>query len=180
MSNADTGSELAGCCVQATVSATPWGIGRVNPAEMLKLPIDDVARHTLYRRGDIAERALLRLRTRDAESCRHLAVVVVAVAVVAAVRVAADPLRRLLLERLLDRSAPSGTSKRMGPSAWQAALSTFGREGLAGLVTVRPLADPTAGRMVAVFWRRTDPRGAEVLGFAALLRDRLPDDVLSP
>lgn len=60
------------------------------------------------------------------------------------------------------------------------ALSTSGREGLAGLVAVRPLADPAAGRTVALAWRRTDPRGAEFLEFAAMLRDRLPEGVVLP
>ncbi len=60
------------------------------------------------------------------------------------------------------------------------ALSTAGREGLTGLVAVRPLADWTAGRTVALAWRRTDPRGAEFLEFAAMLRDRLPEGVTLP
>lgn len=60
------------------------------------------------------------------------------------------------------------------------ALSTSGREGLAGLVAVRPLADSTAGRTVALAWRRTDPRGAAFLEFAAMLRSRLPEGVRLP
>ena len=57
-------------------------------------------------------------------------------------------------------------------------LSTSGREKLAGLVAVRPLADPTAGRTMALAWRRTDPRGAKFLEFAAMLRSRLPEGVV--
>lgn len=43
------------------------------------------------------------------------------------------------------------------------ALSTSGREGVAGLVAVQPSADPRAGRTAAPAWQRTDPRGAEFL-----------------
>lgn len=60
------------------------------------------------------------------------------------------------------------------------ALSTAGREGLAGLVAVRPLADSMAGRTGALAWRRTDPRGAKFLEFAAMLRDRLPEGRYAP
>ncbi len=60
------------------------------------------------------------------------------------------------------------------------ALSTAGRDGLAGLVAVRPLGDATAGRTVAMAWRRTDPRGPELAELAAMLRSRLPEGVRLP
>jgi len=41
---------LAGTSVRATASAL--GIGRVNPAEPLKLAIDDLPRHALHRSGE--------------------------------------------------------------------------------------------------------------------------------
>jgi LysR family hydrogen peroxide-inducible transcriptional activator len=58
------------------------------------------------------------------------------------------------------------------------ALSTAGREELAGLVAVRPLDDPDAGRTLALAWRRTDPRGQEFEALAVVLRAGLPEGVM--
>lgn len=60
------------------------------------------------------------------------------------------------------------------------ALSTSGREGMAGPVAVRPLADATADRIVVLAWRRTDPRSPEFPKSATMLRSRLPQGVALP
>lgn len=60
------------------------------------------------------------------------------------------------------------------------ALSTAGRDGLAGLVELHPLTDAAAGRTVAMAWRRTDPRGGEFSEFGAMLRNALPEGVTLP
>ncbi len=56
------------------------------------------------------------------------------------------------------------------------ALSTAGRDAMAGLVAVREL--PEVGRTMAMAWRRTDPRGADFTALAALLREQPPPGVL--
>ena len=58
------------------------------------------------------------------------------------------------------------------------ALSTAGREAIAGMACVREL--PGAGRTLALAWRRTDPRREEFLALAALLRDQAPTLVTAP
>lgn len=58
------------------------------------------------------------------------------------------------------------------------ALSAEGREGLAGLVAVRELADAEAGRTVALVWRRTDPRSGHFGALAAALREGVPTGVV--
>ncbi len=57
------------------------------------------------------------------------------------------------------------------------ALSLAGREGMDGLVTRRSLPEPEAGRVIAMAWRTTDPRGPELRKLADLLRSELPDGV---
>ena len=56
------------------------------------------------------------------------------------------------------------------------ALSTAGREAMAGLVAVREL--PDAGRIVGLAWRRTDPRGKDFAAIAEVLRQQTPPCVL--
>ncbi len=58
------------------------------------------------------------------------------------------------------------------------ALSLTGRQAVAGLVTCRPLPDPEAGRMIALAWRTTDPRGGDLAKLAEQLRADLPAGVL--
>jgi LysR family hydrogen peroxide-inducible transcriptional activator len=57
------------------------------------------------------------------------------------------------------------------------ALSLAGRQAMETLVSTRPLPDPEAGRTIALAWRSTDPRGAELRQLATLLRAGLPDGV---
>lgn len=56
-------------------------------------------------------------------------------------------------------------------------LSLAGRDAMADLVTIRPLAEPEAARTIALTWRETDPRGDELRHLASLLRANLPDGV---
>lgn len=55
------------------------------------------------------------------------------------------------------------------------ALATRETAELTGLVRLRPLADPAAGRTVGLAWRATDPRGPDFQRLASLLRDNAPD-----
>ncbi len=50
-------------------------------------------------------------------------------------------------------------------------------EGYSLLVTRRSLPEPEAGRVIAMAWRTTDPRGPELRKLADLLRSELPDGV---
>lgn len=59
------------------------------------------------------------------------------------------------------------------------ALGLIGREGGSDLVVARPLADPEAGRTIALIWRRTDPRGAALQKLAELLRTERPPGVIA-
>lgn len=56
-------------------------------------------------------------------------------------------------------------------------LSLAGRDAMADLVTVRPLAEPEAARTIALAWRETDPHGDELRHLASLLRANLSDGV---
>lgn len=55
------------------------------------------------------------------------------------------------------------------------ALATRETAELTGLVRLRPLADPAAGRTIGLAWRATDPRGPDFQRLASLLRDNAPD-----
>ena len=57
------------------------------------------------------------------------------------------------------------------------ALSLAGRPAMEGLVRCRALPEAEAGRVIALAWRDTDPRGAEMRAFAAMLREVLPEGV---
>jgi LysR family hydrogen peroxide-inducible transcriptional activator len=57
------------------------------------------------------------------------------------------------------------------------ALSLAGRQAMEALVTCRPLQGAEAGRVIALAWRDTDPRGPELRHLAATLRAALPAGV---
>ena len=57
------------------------------------------------------------------------------------------------------------------------ALSLAGRQAMDGLVTSRALPEAEAGRVIALAWRDTDPRGPALRRFAETLRAALPDGV---
>lgn len=54
------------------------------------------------------------------------------------------------------------------------ALATRDSSELNGLVQLRPLADPSAGRTIGLCWRATDPREPDFRRLAALLRQDAP------
>ncbi len=55
------------------------------------------------------------------------------------------------------------------------ALSTAYRATMADLISCRPLPDPTAGRTIALVWRRTDPRGTEFGELADMMQQDRPE-----
>ncbi len=57
------------------------------------------------------------------------------------------------------------------------ALSLAGRGAMDGLVIRRNLPEPEVGRVIALAWRSTDPRGPELHRLAAMLRADLPEGV---
>src|ERR1700730_12870859 len=70
-------------------------VGRVALGEQCDLPALDLIRHTLHRRGDVVEQALLLLSVEQAEQVAGLRIVVVPVAVVVAVGIPVQGQRRL-------------------------------------------------------------------------------------
>lgn len=58
--------------------ATPLGIRRIGPSEMLQLPVGDDPRHTLHGRRDIAEQAPPFVLTQQSGEIPGLRIIIIA------------------------------------------------------------------------------------------------------